>query len=109
MPSSDLPHYRNVMEALVIEELERQMQLLPSDLVDYINPAQVIAFALNRLPPLYATSFDGWQKQEIRAKKQFENQIYLAVRWGLTVVQREPWKGATSLQKINNRLLAKVK
>ncbi|MCS6813064.1 MAG: late competence development ComFB family protein [Cyanobacteria bacterium] len=48
--------YRNAMESLVAEELERQFQLVPPKLGRYLSREEVTAFALNRLPPLYATS-----------------------------------------------------
>lgn len=94
--------YRNVMETLVAEEVQRQVQNLPPQTVKYINPVQVTAYALNRLPPLYATSIEGWQRQQERAKKKFENQIFLAVRWGLAIVQSDPLKVATPLKLSEN-------
>jgi hypothetical protein len=43
--------YCNALEPLVAEEVHRQLQSLPSRLVQYIKPAEAIAYALNRLPP----------------------------------------------------------
>ena len=92
--------YRNVLESLVAEETCRQLMNLPPNLVKYINPAQVIAYALNRLPPLYATSFEGWQRQQKRATEELGNQITTAVRQGLAAVQRDPLKRVTPLPLI---------
>jgi Late competence development protein ComFB len=89
--------YRNVLETLVAQETSRQLMNLPPKLVKYINPAQVIAYALNRLPPLYATSFEGWQRQQKRATEELGNQITTAVRQGLAAVQRDPLKHVTPL------------
>lgn len=89
--------YLNVMEPLVAEEVQRQLQHLPPKLVKYLNPAQVIAYALNRLPALYATSIEGWYRQEQRAKNELAHQIFLAVRQGLAAVQRDPLKVSTPL------------
>lgn len=81
-----------------MEEVERQLRHLPPKLVEYINPAQVIAYALNRLPALYATSEQGWHRQQQRAKEQFGEQLIVAVRQGLAAVQRDPLRAATPLK-----------
>ena len=90
--------YSNAMEPLVIEEVERQLRNLPPKLVEYLNPAQVIAYALNRLPALYATSEQGWHRQQQRAREQFGDQIVVAVRQGLAAVQRDPLRAAAPLK-----------
>lgn len=96
LPNNSL--YRNAIEPLVYEEVERQLQGLPSHLAEYINPVQVIAYALNRLPALYATSEEGWRRQQLRAKKQFGNQIAVAVRQAFAAVQKDPLKVSTPLK-----------
>ncbi|MFB2921000.1 late competence development ComFB family protein [Aerosakkonema funiforme] len=90
-------HYCNVLEPLVAEEVERKLQNLPPKLLKYINPAQVAAYALNRLPALYATSVEGWQRQQQRANKELRSKITEAVRQGLAAVQRDPLRVATPL------------
>lgn len=89
--------YQNALEPLVAEEVRRQMQELPLQLVLYINPAQVTAYALNRLPPLYATSDRGWQLQQQRAQTELESKIKEAVRWGIAAVQNDPLRTATPI------------
>jgi hypothetical protein len=89
--------YRNVLEPLVAEEVQRQLETLPSRLVAYINSAEVIAYALNRLPALYATSEEGWNRQQQKAKTQLEQQIILAVKWGLNAVFQNPSSHSTPL------------
>lgn len=98
MQSYPFAPYLNVMESLVAEEVKRQLKHLPPKLVKYLNPAQVIAYALNRLPALYATSIEGWYQQEKRAKDEFAEQISRAVRQGLAAVQRDPLKVTTPLK-----------
>lgn len=90
--------YRNALEPLVIEEVEQQLQHLPSHLLKYIDPGQVVAYALNRLPALYATSEEGWCRQQLRAKAQMKEQIFKAVRQGLVAVQKDPLKVSTPLR-----------
>lgn len=85
------------MEALVSEEVERQLHRMPSKLADYINVAEVVAYALNRLPALYATSEKGWQQQRLRGKTQFGTQIATAVRQAFVAVQRDPLRVSTPL------------
>lgn len=97
MQPNQLIQYKNVMEPLVVEEVQRQLEKLPPKLVPYVNPAQAIAYALNRLPALYATSQRGLHIQQLRAKDQLANQISMAVRQGLAAVQRDPLRVTDSL------------
>lgn len=87
--------YRNAIEALVAEEVQLQIKNLPPRLIKYINPTQVLAYALNQLPPLYATSEKGWHLQQQKAKDKLSHQIVIAVRRGIAAVQRDPLKPAT--------------
>jgi hypothetical protein len=81
----------NVMEALVDDEIEAFLEAHSGDRgIRYINPSQVKAFALNRLPGLYATSELGWQKQWERGKVEFAATIQTAVHQGFAAVNRDP-------------------
>ena len=89
--SSDTAHaLKNVMEHLVAEEVERQRQQLTPKVARYITPLEVIAYALNRLPALYATSQTGWERQIQRGKQEFGPQIAAAVRQGIAAIQQDP-------------------
>lgn len=88
---------RNVMEVLVVEEVEQQFQALPAKTARYTNPSEVIAYALNRLPALYATSKRGWQRQWHRGKTDLRQQIVTAVRQGIMAVQRDPLRSDSPL------------
>ncbi|BAZ27650.1 late competence development protein ComFB [Cylindrospermum sp. NIES-4074] len=81
---------RNVMEVLVVEEVEKQFQSLPPKTAKYIKANEVIAYALNRLPALYATSKRGWQRQWHRGKTEMHQKITTAVRQGIIAVQQDP-------------------
>ena len=98
--------YINVLEIIVIEEVERQIAKLPPHLAKYINPGQVIAYALNRLPALYATSEEGWRRQQLKAKTELKDQIIMAVRQGLAAVQKDPLKVTTPLKVRGNLEIA---
>jgi Late competence development protein ComFB len=81
---------QNIMELLVIEEVHKQIQLLPVKTAKYIQVPDVVAYALNRLPSLYATSKRGWQRQVHRAKTEYSQQIHQGVHQGIIAVQRDP-------------------
>ncbi|MBD2100124.1 late competence development ComFB family protein [Leptolyngbya sp. FACHB-261] len=85
------------MEELVLEEVDRQMQRLPVAMREYVSPAEVAAYALNRLPPLYATSQKGWRAQRLRAKNEASSQVVTAVRQAMVAVQRDPLRVSAPL------------
>ncbi|NET00304.1 MAG: late competence development ComFB family protein [Sphaerospermopsis sp. SIO1G2] len=78
------------MESLVVEEVEKQIQKLPSKVAKYIKLSEVVAYALNRLPSLYATSKKGWHRQVNYGKNELHKQISVSVRQGIAAVQRDP-------------------
>ncbi len=89
-PPAFTKHSLNVMEVLVSEEVENQLNALPHKVARQVNPDEVTAFTLNRLPALYATSKRGWQRQWKRGKGELHSQIATAVRQGIVAVQRDP-------------------
>ncbi len=94
--------YKNVMEWLVTEEVEQQLQKVSPKLLRYINKIEVATFALNRLPPLYASSEEGLQRQEKRAKREYRQEITKAVRQAIAAVQRDPIRFSTPLVSKEN-------
>ncbi|MGC9524708.1 MAG: late competence development ComFB family protein [Limnospira sp.] len=89
-------NYQNVMEILVNEEIDRQLQHLSENLLKYINRIEVATYALNRLPPLYASCQEGLAKQKQQAKK-YRSKIHETVRQALAAVQRDPIRLSTPL------------
>ncbi len=87
----------NVMESLVAQEVDWQIQQLPRKVARYVNRVEVITYALNRLPCLYACSQKGMQLQTQRAKRDLREQIQTAVRQGLIAVQQDPLRVAVPL------------
>lgn len=85
----------NVMRALVAAETEQQLLQLPPRMIEYVHTDQVKAYALNRLPALYATSERGWERQWHRGHQELRAQIALAVRQGFAAVQRDPLRQPT--------------
>ncbi len=94
---------RNTMEILVSEELNRQLKLIPPRLAKYLNTHEIAAFALNRLPALYATSERGWRQQCVKGKRDYADQIKHAVRQGVAAVQKDPLRVETPLVPPSNQ------
>lgn len=105
---SMMKNYRNVMEELVIAEVETQIQRLSPKVTKDIKVCEVVAFALNRLPPLYATSKRGWQRQMERGKAELQERIAITVRQGITAVVKDPLASGVPLnfEEENAALLA---
>ena len=101
MSSPHVLPYRNAMEPLAASEVEHQLQQLPTETANSINRASAIAYALNRLPPLYATSVEGWHWQQERAQESFKDLIVKAAGWGLKAVQRNPLQISTPLLQMS--------
>ncbi len=98
MPQNPAQTYRNVMESLVVEEVDRQFLKLSVKVSRYVNKAEVIAYALNRLPALYATSEKGWEQQGDRARRELNSQLVSAVRQAIAAVQRDPLRAVVPLK-----------
>lgn len=89
--------YKNVMEMLVEEEVRRQLQAVSERLLPYMHVSELTAYALNHLPPLYATSQEGFKRQIVRGKAEFADRISQAVRWAIAAVQRDPIRASAPL------------
>ena len=94
-PARDVP--RNVMEALVAEEIDEQMQQLSVREQKTLERSQIMGYALNRLPGLYVTSEKGWERQWSQGKNKYQCQIKIAVRQGIAAVLRDPLRDVTVL------------
>jgi len=80
---------RNVVEELVIAEAEAQYEKLSPEMRSRVDLGEVIAFALNRLPTMYATTQRGWVQQKKRATAELSTDIGRAVRIGMMNTQRD--------------------
>ena len=87
----------NVMEAIVAEEVARQLQKLSGKKLSFLKADAVITYALNRVNPLYANSSRGLLLQQQRAKQHFQKEIEAAVRQGIAAVERDPLRKAEPL------------
>ncbi|MDC0832623.1 hypothetical protein CKA32_005563 [Geitlerinema sp. FC II] len=91
--------YRNAMEPLAIEEVQRQLRELPLDVAASIDTSEAIAYALNRLPPLYATTVEGWTWNQERGRNSLNDLIKMAASWGIREAQRKRKPFVTPLSK----------
>lgn len=80
---------RNVMEILVKEEINKQSSRLPSNIIEHINLLEVATYALNRLPALYASSQQGFNRQKLKGHAKYATEITQAVRRGFAAVQQD--------------------
>lgn len=88
---------RNVMELLVSEEIERQLSRLPGNIKKFINPIEVATYALNRLPALYASSQQGFNKQKLKGRSEYSVKITQEVRKGFAAIQKDVLRSSTPL------------
>jgi plasmid maintenance system antidote protein VapI len=85
-----LKKYRNVMEELTVDAVREQIAGIEDDYIkECIDSNQVIAYALNRLQPMYATTEEGWLNMRKHALDHSEL-IQRAVAQAIQVVQATP-------------------
>ena len=94
--------YKNVMETLVEQEILRQVNALPARIASYINQTELLAFALNQLPALYATSEKGLEHQLERGKIKFAVQITQSVQRAIAAIRRDPLRSHVPLKSVQN-------
>lgn len=90
--------YKNAMEVLVEEEVNRHIQRLSARTVAYINQTELIAYALNQLPALYATSEKGLEYQLQRGRNKFAPQVTQAVMRAFAAIRRDPIRNCVPLK-----------
>jgi len=90
--------YQNAMESLVEQEVDRQLKALPPKVASYINRLELIAYALNQLPALYATSERGLQHQIRRGRATYGAQVAQAVQRAIAAIRRDPLRSYKPLQ-----------
>lgn len=76
----------NVLEEIVFRQIHLQIEDLRPELQQKINVAEVTAYALNRLPPLFATSIDGYKYQSDYALNKLKPQILQLIKYGIRTV-----------------------
>lgn len=100
--------YQNAMESLVEQEVDRQLKALPPKVASYINRLELIAYALNQLPALYATSEQGLQHQIRRGMATHGAQVSQAVQRAIAVIRRDPLRSYQPLRAKQSPVLQDV-
>lgn len=88
---------RNIMEVLVEEEIERQIDRYPANIRQHFNLIEVATYALNRLPPLYASCHEGFNKQKLKGRTEHSIKITKVVRQAFAAVQQDLLRSSTPL------------
>ena len=94
--------YINVMESLVAQEVRRQLQDVPTRVRRYLKMQEVVTYALNRLPAMYASSQKGWQYQRQMAKREMHHQIQNTVRQAIVAIQIDPLRLSRPIRPTQN-------
>jgi len=95
--------YINVMESLVAQEVGQQLQDVPTKIRRFLKMEEIVTYALNRLPALYASSEKGWEYQRQLAKRDMHRKIKEVVRQAIMAVQVDPLRLSQPLQTHQNR------
>jgi len=82
--------YKNVMELLTEEAVKRHIKAMPPKVAAYMKPDELVAYALNQLPSLYATTEKGLDYQLQKGRSQYQAQIDQAVNRAIAAVRRDP-------------------
>jgi len=73
----------NVMEELVVSEVISRVAEIETTSDTLLDVGDIAAYALNRLPPLYATTEEGADFQRKKAKEELQSLIQDQVKEGL--------------------------
>ena len=99
---------KNVLEEIVVVEVLEQLKHLNQEVREKINLSEVTAFALNRLPALYASTSRGWLQQRKRAHNELWNQIVNNVQHAFVGVKRDLLRELTQIAASKIETLAHV-
>lgn len=98
--------YVNVMELLIEQEIILRLKEEPDEHMKR-EVVSLMAYALNRVPPLYACSVQGIKSQIKRAKNDYQSHIENAVRWAFSAVKKAPRNPSPGLtREIYQQLLS---
>lgn len=100
--------YKNVMELLIDNEIDRQTCSYSQTEAQRINRIEVATYALNRVPPLYASSQEGIERQYERGIMEFSDRIAAAVAQGLRQVHQNPTSNSTPLPRLDETVTTDI-
>jgi Late competence development protein ComFB len=88
---------RNALEEIVVKVAQEQLGRLPAPQRQNIDISEVLAYALNRLPTMYASTGRGWLQQRKRGRTELYNMVVSAVNRSLMNVRQQMPRNYTSL------------
>ncbi|MGL5034313.1 MAG: late competence development ComFB family protein [Microcystaceae cyanobacterium] len=106
-----VPHkqFINVMEELVVTEAMNQVAKVSNKSGKELDIGDVAAYALNRLPPLYATSEQGASYQRERADQELRSLIGVQVQEGIaSFLERPNLPDRKPLEKSDKTILSQI-
>jgi len=90
----------NVLEEIIVKEVRIQIEELRPEIQPKVKVAEAVAYSLNRLPPLFATSMIGWKYQYDYALNELHPQISQTVTHGIkAILFGDPLHDSTPLPK----------
>jgi hypothetical protein len=90
----------NVLEEIIVKEVRIQIEELRPEIQPKVKVAEAVAYTLNRLPPLFATSMIGWKYQYDYALNELHPQITQTVTHGIkAILFGDPLHDSTPLPK----------
>ncbi len=100
----------NVMEELVLTEAIARVAEIEATSESSIDVGDIAAYALNRLPPLYATTEEGASYQRLRAKVELQELISQQVNEAINLNLNQPNDNRTpvSTKTTGNEVLRQV-
>ncbi len=98
--------YKNVMELLIDDEIDRQTCSYSQIEAQKFNRIEVATYALNRVPPLYASSQEGIERQYERGMSEFSDRIAATVEQSLRKIQENPHPASTPLPRLEEAVEA---
>lgn len=97
---------RNAMEQLVREEVQRQLRKLPPEAIANLKSIDTFTYALNRLPPLYASTQRGLQIQISRGKREFGDRIAEHVRLAILTLHNRSRSRSAPARSVEDLAIA---
>lgn len=91
--------YWNIIEELAIAEAKAQIDKLHPNIRPKLDISEVAAYALNRLPPMYATTKRGWLQHRQVAITELKNKIADSVSRAILGTQKDSLRCVSSLPK----------
>jgi hypothetical protein len=101
--------YKNVMELLIDDEIDRQTCRYSQIDAQTFNRIEVATYALNRVPPLYASSQEGIERQYERGLSEFSDCITATVGQALRKIQQNPHSASTPLPRLDEAVETDIK